>query len=180
MDSLEELEALFQRDKAVSRSYTDLFTSSAKVRLRMLSDDVKIPVSFFPEDIQWEDFMRPLYALVCLDDNDGKIMERISSEVFQEFQDNRLAREEDYETDADQLNEEGEGRDFRSLFPPSDVSDILRLIRFTHIGIQKSYDGKGVSLSICAQVAWDMEHELAIDFRDGVEFKWISQPGAGC
>ena len=121
-----------------------------------------------------------LQSLVCLNDVDGKIMKRVSSAIFEEFQENRLARLEDYETDEDQLSEEGKGRGFPSLLPPSDASDVLRLIRYTNLNVQKSFDGKGVSLSICADVAWDEEHSLAIDFKDGMEFKWISEPGAGC
>jgi len=174
MSKLQDLETLFADDFAHFAGLDDLAMSRAKLALPVL-EGLALPLDWFPEDIGPAQILPALAALSTLS---PELRPTLAAAIRTALQEDWETRREDYPELDRMLAREGASRGFASLQVPQAEADIWRLVRFESIFVEPSPNGTGVNVILCADVAWDEEHQLGLFFRDGHEFLGAADPSS--
>lgn len=170
-----DLAPLFHEDIKKSGKILDWYTTDAKLPLPFLGN-LSLPVFFHTED---HSLNEALPSLTALGNHGTELRSTLAEAVHGELimmAEILVEDAKEYSSIAQMLLENGLGRGFDDLSPPRDAEDIWRLVHWKNIGIERAFESNALNIIVCGELAWDVEHEIGLFFRDGQQFLLASDP----
>jgi hypothetical protein len=172
---MKDLTAHFHYDINNSEKTSDWYTTTAKLPLPILNN-LALSVDFHTQDISLTEALPSLAELSGHGTELRAILAKAIHGELIELAEILVEDAGDYSSIAEMLLVNGVGRGFDDLSPPRDANDIWRLVRWKNIGLDRAFESDALNVIVCGELAWEVEHEIGLFFRDGAQFLLASDP----